>query len=1631
MQRRFTSEGLLGTGGQGRVFAVHDAGRGGARFALKERSLSSSDELREEFELLARLRHPHIAAVYDWLPISPIDGEPGQAACCAYTQDLVSGEDFFKALKSASDAEQDEAVIQVFRALAYLHALQVVHLDLKPDNVFVDITRDEVDVHVLDFGIARKRGVITEYVMGSRSYIAPERLRGDPVDPRADLYALGVMMAEVSSGKWLTLYSLPELRNLSSRRAYLEEVGVRPAWLNTVVALTSFEPEERPGSVFEAASLFAQGIKRSVALQTPATVAAILRAGAPVGRDDAVTSLVEDARHGVARVLVGPSGIGRTTLARQVGRRLQLEGHPLEVWPATDMGQAPKEFSALLRRVLGEDGGFEEIEIGLDWDVERASGLDPKAIERELSASVRQVAPRLLSLDIQSPRPVVVIERYESAPWPVRFLLKTLIEHSEEEGALPLGLVVVADAYAGSAGLNVGPLTRDDIAGLLEQRLGKGVSSQALAAALAGASGGHPGELEALLALMAQRGELSFGPQGWVGPQDDAISALPAGFGAALRARLELLDTSQRALLSAVAWMRFPATEAELNALLGQTRSKLETLSDLAAIGLIRTLGNGAWVVSHDEVGVALEGWVPEGGEAAAHTRVLERAEPQGLALAWHLGGAQGAELALDIGDAALAAGAIKDAESAYILAEELAPSTKKVLLRRASVADLLGPREVQMRCLEALIETAENGSREKLRAQARLLWTLTCTSDLEGASALGGQVLQLAEALGDEGVYRAALVDLGNVAVQKGDYDQGERLLLKAQARTKESEAPGDAARIANNLGNILAHRGESASALDAYGEALRLKELEGDPVGARIATGNMGLMCLRLGRSGEALGHFARSLRSAKTLGHRRGEAWCLLAIAVLGVRGGAWAFAERRARAAHALASRLGDRIIGCEAKATLAEVLAAMGKLTEAVDEAEAALEEALALDIGYSISVARAVLARILLESKGDAVRARSLAEQVLEESSVHPTYRATALCVLAELEMGQGQLTSAWARMEEALQGDANEIDERVWTLALRILPLHEPSRALSPLVAEVRGALADVEQAWPDAPCDDGVDEAAGVDAPSRSTWRQKGAVLALNLQLDQVTSAGGAMQGDDTSGASRVEEVATEHKDWHELLLGSGVAGARALLTEIVASTGAERAFLVDADMAVIASANLDGDSVTDAARKVSSESLHQAGRAGGIWRGRTATGVVWCAQLSDALGATSALILENRFNADAFEGLHAIPESGRLRLVLYLRGLREALKQAEARAEQSETARHDEAMRSTMHLMDLRRALEATREQLGPKKLYSEIIYDSALMQRMLLRVEKVVDSDLPVWISGESGTGKELVARALHRHGNRSNGPFVAQNCGAIPATLFESEFFGHVRGAFTGAHKDQEGLFRRADSGTLFLDEVGDLPLEQQTKLLRVIETGEVQPVGGSEVFKVNVRLVCATHQDLKEKVSEGSFREDLFYRLNVVKVDVPSLRDRPEDIPLLVEHFLGQGTGAAEGGTVLGSGVLKALMAHAWPGNVRELENELMRASLLCDGGVIGLGDLSDTVRRSRGRPMLDVSGEHLAPLGLTSGTLKERVDRLEYVILKDALTQGANKSQIARELGLSRAGLNMKLKRLGLWDKG
>ncbi len=405
--------------------------------------------------------------------------------------------------------------------------------------------------------------------------------------------------------------------------------------------------------------------------------------------------------------------------------------------------------------------------------------------------------------------------------------------------------------------------------------------------------------------------------------------------------------------------------------------------------------------------------------------------------------------------------------------------------------------------------------------------------------------------------------------------------------------------------------------------------------------------------------------------------------------------------------------------------------------------------------------------------------------------------------------------------------------------------------------------------------------------------------------------------------------------------------------------------------------------------------------------------------------------ALYLDNRFKSGIF--------TERERSLLERLADQAAIAIENARLYAENLAAREEIEKSRAELIELNRILETRlreretelhairTEALAAENFrhdYSAIIGRSAGMIGVFRLLDKVVSSDMRVLILGESGTGKELIARAIHENSPRRDGPFVKENCAAIPETLLESELFGYRRGAFTGANQDKTGLFEEAHRGTIFLDEIGETSLEMQKKLLRTLQESEVRPVGARAPIRIDVRVIAASNRDLKRLVEEGRFRDDLYYRLNEISVQIPPLRERLEDIPALIEHFLAKWAAKSadrgEAPRTIDPLAIEALMSYHWPGNVRELENEIQRACAL-SGPIITVADLSSEITAGREFRLPSGAGD-LRDIVRRTASQKER-----EIILRTLEETGWKKSLAARKLGISRPTLDGRIRQFGL----
>jgi transcriptional regulator with GAF, ATPase, and Fis domain len=412
------------------------------------------------------------------------------------------------------------------------------------------------------------------------------------------------------------------------------------------------------------------------------------------------------------------------------------------------------------------------------------------------------------------------------------------------------------------------------------------------------------------------------------------------------------------------------------------------------------------------------------------------------------------------------------------------------------------------------------------------------------------------------------------------------------------------------------------------------------------------------------------------------------------------------------------------------------------------------------------------------------------------------------------------------------------------------------------------------------------------------------------------------------------------------------------------------------------------------------------------------------------------TGVLYVDNRLQQQVFQERekalllsladHAGTAIHNARSVEQLRGKQLELQAALDRVDQLNAALKGQLAERTSELTQIREELSSQSLGLRTKYDYKQIVGGSRAMRQVFALLDKYIEADDPVLVTGDSGTGKELVARAIHAHSRRSGHAFVSENCAALPEALLESELFGYVRGAFTGATTNKKGLLETAHGGVLFLDEVGDMPPDLQKKLLRVLQEGEVRPLGSRETVKVDVRLICATNRNLERMVREGEFREDLYYRLAVLPVHLPPLRDRREDVPQLVKRFLGDLAREQQTRVRVSPDAMERIVQYDWPGNVRELQNEIRRAAILCDGVILET-HLSQHVREGRSGPGPSLADDGMVP-SERGTTLPDMVRDLEVREIGKAFDRAqANKSRAAELLGLSRFALQRKLDKYAL----
>lgn len=892
----------------------------------------------------------------------------------------------------------------------------------------------------------------------------------------------------------------------------------------------------------------------------------------------------------------------------------------------------------------------------------------------------------------------------------------------------------------------------------------------------------------------------------------------------------------------------------------------------------------------------------------------------------------------------------------------------------------------------------------------------------------------------------------LGLAAFYAADLEAALEFFAKAQCLFENLGQQVDAAEMRNCRGLVHHRKDEYVDALDAYRGALATFEEAGDRSREWTLLMNMGVVFQEQGEYAAAVEHYRRGLGLANVLGDRAGILKISNNLGNLMLHLGQLKEAREFVDRSLTYCEEDKNRYIGAYNRALLGEI----ARIGEHFDECDRWLEAARAefAEMGCPSEQAEVELelARSALEQGrfDEVLRLAGGALAVARERKLLDL-QAYSLQCLAERErrMPGGKLDEAHAMIEEALdiaqRVDSAEVAWKIhWTTALIARDRGDVERACAQ-GQKASSKLSDMVRKLP-----------LGLQGPFRSVRPRREALseLAWVDALAPVRASRRSETGTIGPTLSKLLEINKRLNSEHELdrLL-------EFIMDAAIVLTGAERGFLLLEDddgsgLSIRVARNIDQENIRNRRFKISMTIAERVFAddepivtidAMEDERYREFLSIhslrlrsILCVPLRRSGRPLGVLYVDNRFQVSAFGEtdigfMEAFAEQaaiaiGNARLFQDNTRARLELQQSKREIEELNLQLQDRLHRTSQELLETQTRVQRQQRQLENRHRYENIIGTSEKLREVLYVIDRVRDSDIPVLISGESGTGKELVARAIHYNGPRRGHEFVAVNCASIPATLFESELFGHVRGAFTGANADKHGFFEFAHRGTLFLDEIGELPVDMQAKLLRVLQSGEIQKVGSPKTTKVDVRIVAATNRDLKEEVLHKRFREDLYYRLNVVGLVLPPLRERKDDIPVLVQHFI-----AANFETKLSKvtkvspEAISLLSRYDWPGNVRQLDTVVKNASIFAESDTLVPSDFAHLSELVPSRPEPLSPGVDLVSRASTKGVAPTLAELEREMIVRTLENVSGNKKKAAEVLGIDRRTLYNKLESYGI----
>jgi Nif-specific regulatory protein len=1698
---------------------------------------------RTEFSTLASLEHSSVIKVFDFGVLN--DRYP------YFTMEFFAGRKISEFFDGQNWDALYDVMLQIASALHHIHHLGIVHLDLKPSNILVD---EAGHTKIMDFGLAiESRQVLDRRIRGTLQYMAPEVLRQDRVDSRADLYALGMTLYETVTGA-LPGYGKPAIDVI---RMHLDEEIRPPSSINPRIpekleAIILRLLEKDPRHRFPTAAALLQAVAAAAGRNVPAAELLVGRGelfAAPlIGRKneiDELMSLIAEARDGRGNgvILAGAEGMGKSRIVRDVTLRAQLDG------ARVFSGRCPVNrktiyapffdiFDQMVTAVNPDADVAEEIRrllrpvVSMGPETSPAPHGQKYRLYNRIVQSMQDIYGFLSAGSETGGSPLIlVIEDVQWADPSTAELFSFLVSEAKQNKLLVIGTLTLdsgGEAAIESSSPNFSfweqraregsfPIIRVDtlseplVREHLQSLLGDANVDDELVRWMLWESAGSPLHIRRIIDYLVTHEYLSWRPSGWVADMDRLRSLrIPGGSASSiLIEKLDALTAEKRAIIETVAVFGETA-ETDLVARVCEPSPErtYAILRDLVQVNLLDETPDGCSLAFPQiHLRDTLYNGMAERRRAELHLRVGELLEPMmrdGATqlvgqVAYHFSRAndivRGVQYSIEAGDIAMSTLAHEEATEFYRIALELMDlggieearksevrekladgyyrrddyrsamhsyqfllktmqsrrgasddeptlDVARVMKKIGKVLARKGDQDAAMTYFQNALSIYEQHGAKMDVAETlnRVAWLHRIKDDLDAARDAAERARTLLETMEPTVVYGYVKNILGLIEYARGNWQRARQILEEA-IQIGEQLGSIQLRKVATtNLGNSLWKLGDWDAAMQHFRKNLELSEAEGDLLDLVMAYNNVGVIEYGRGNFHAAAQYFEKSVRIDEKIGAIEHEAMAREnlgdALEMLGK------FDEARQQYQRCVALEGFD-----ESRALRMSVYVPMARLTKKRGDIAKALEYAQkALSAGERardedlIAEASYVLASIEDErdNSDDSEKHLTRALAIFEANrTLHGLARAHTA---AAVQMLQKQDVDAAIRhadlgLQYAKQvGDKFTIAKNDWARA-RIHAFRGERELANAKFEAARIGLDEI-----DAPYDLArllFDIGILKDEPDEATQLIRNAIrifesLDASLDLERARGAlfrirpAGKVPDQNVVGLYEIVKIVNSTLDLQEVLTR--------VLDVCIRRLRAERGMLLLLDP-------ITGALRTSVVRNIKDDDTESKRSPQSIVKEVIQSGQ---SIMSADARADQRFVESESVIAENILSILCVPLIIKERIsgAIYVdhRQARHLFSQKdlsflEAFADQAAIAIENARLYEELEEARTRLSLEneTLRREVLVEKHLDSIVGSSEPVAKIQFAIRKAAAGFSTVLLRGESGTGKGLVARIIHNISPRRNGPFIKFNCAALPETLAESELFGHEKGAFTGADRRKLGRFELANNGSIFLDEIGKMSLAMQSKLLRVVEEKDFERVGGTQTIKTDVKIIAATNLDLERAIEDGTFREDLFYRLNIVPIVLPPLRDRKDDIPMLAEHFIRKickdlGIDVKH----LEPGVIDLFMRYDWPGNVRELEATLHRAIVMSNGDTMTRNEFYSLYNHASPAPVLAAEPSGGMPLigkmEITSEVYDEMMSAVDKQLILRALeTSGGRIREAARRLGLARNTLKAKIQKYNI----